>query len=668
MLRRHCSLRHLACWVTAIALLHLHLSAVAVAPQTQTLDSDYPLASHWPYGASVTSETLSGAGNRAVFFGEGTALRIAEFNLSDELEVIAEVRTGYPVQFIDVSSNGRLLAVSDGAKWVTLIDISNRLNPIIRDRYEIENGRVPQGVKLVDNDLLLVAVTPAGLWALDISAPDNIALAGQYIETGTNFVFDVEVLGDYAFLADDEEGLSVIDISNPASMSLNQRLSQFSQASHISLSGTTAFVSRRNLGVSMLDIDVNTTPPVLTELGTVDTALFPSGFGLAYRAEQAANGYLAVADGENGVVMLDISTPASPQFLRASNDNVQSLSLLGNLAIAHRHVGYNNSALYGYILINNARGAATPLTPDFTVPVFSNITNVDVDALNRRVVASSESSGLVVIDASDPNAPETGAWFNTGDQVQAAVLIGQTVAYADSDRDLKLVDVSDPANPVALPAFDFGSSHTVSDVVRFGDDAVLVATGFNGIKWLDLSDPLNPVLLGQWSEINNTSLYRLAAHGDVAVAISDNSVWVVDFSTPASPVMTHTFSIGQPILDADLVDNLLYLAAGIDGLRIWDIGTPGAPLELSDVDVAPAQANGVSAHNQTVYVAGDAFFGLLAFDVSDPTDPQFLQTVETPGTALKVDAGPEVLALADEGAGVRVFSARGDVIFIDGFD
>ena len=187
--------------------------------QNLTADSSipgYPEAGHWPYGPVTTIETYSGARD-LLLYGEGTVLQIADADNPEDLQPLAEVETGFMVNFIDILDNGQMAAVADRDKWISLIDIADPASPSLLGRYEVEDGRIPYGVAFgpADSNKLYAAVGPAGLWVIDISNPSNPTLDGAYIQPGTDFVFDVEVLGDFAFLADDLEGVTAIDVSDP---------------------------------------------------------------------------------------------------------------------------------------------------------------------------------------------------------------------------------------------------------------------------------------------------------------------------------------------------------------------------------------------------------------------------------------------------------------------
>ncbi len=632
--------------------------------------TDYPVEGHWPYGPSMASETWSdGNGTDILFYGEGTVLRIAKAGGSSGLVVYDEVRTNYPVHSIDVLENGSLVAISDDTKWVTLVNPQTS-PPLIVGRYEVEDGRKPSGLAFVDENLLVVAVQPAGLWALDISNPASITLAGNYVEPGTDFVFDVEVLGDFAFLADDNEGVSAINISDPTNLFLSNRFAAATRASHISIYENKAYVSRGSQGLTILELDVTQNPVAITDLGTVDDIHMPAGFGSFRRTEKASNGLLVVSDSTqgNGVVLMDATDPAIPTVYGGTSAPNSGLAVLGNYAYSSRPSWYNSHGIYVYDLnATSGGGHIAPVEVDY-LPLITESVNIDVG--NDIITLATSQSGIVMIDSSNPSSPITGSWINNlgNSTVAAAVKVNNTVAVANYGSSLKLVDVTDIVNPNILPELDFGNGHIVQFVEKAGTDAAVVATGSQGVKWVNLSDPLSPVVLGTWVESSNRSINRLIVNQDMVIAFSNATAWIIDFSNKISPQELDTFSYSRPILDGDVDGNILYLANDIDGLRILDISVPTNATELATFSTNPTYANGVSVKNNIAYIAADTFYGMLLVDVSTPASPQYLSTIETPGNAKKVEATDDLLVLADYDSGLRIWSKSTDFMFENGFE
>ena len=105
------------------------------------------------------------------------------------------------------------------------------------------------------------------------------------------------------------------------------------------------------------------------------------------------------------------------------------------------------------------------------------------------------SSGLVVVDISNPAAPRPVGSISTGDP--ASNLVVDAFAFlAGGERGLIVIDVSNPAMPVEVAAVeDVGDA---DDVVLDGNIAY-VAAGSDGLTAIDISVPTAPRLIGRLS-------------------------------------------------------------------------------------------------------------------------------------------------------------------------
>jgi hypothetical protein len=103
-------------------------------------------------------------------------------------------------------------------------------------------------------------------------------------------------------------------------------------------------------------------------------------------------------------------------------------------------------------------------------------------------------------------------------------------------------------------------------------------------------------------------------------------------------------------LQVEVVNDFLYVADGIRGLRIADISNPLVPIEVGSVELAGSFSFAVCADGDFVYVAnGDK--GLWAIDVSDPANPVEVGFFDSPGNAWRVFGKDRKIYLADEGGG-----------------
>jgi len=149
-----------------------------------------------------------------------------------------------------------------------------------------------------------VADGDAGLRVVDVSSPANPTEVSFYDTLG--YANGVAVAGDYAYVAA-YGGLWVMDISTPA----NPTESGFCDTGGVgvAVAGGYAYIVE-NTGshpgsdgwLRVVDVSTPTSP---TEVGFYDTPGWAEGVAVA-------RGYAYVADGDGGLRVLDVSTPSNP--------------------------------------------------------------------------------------------------------------------------------------------------------------------------------------------------------------------------------------------------------------------------------------------------------------------------------------------------------------------
>ncbi|MBE9263269.1 hypothetical protein IQ224_14180 [Microcystis sp. LEGE 00066] len=75
---------------------------------------------------------------------------------------------------------------------------------------------------------------------IDISNPSNPIFKGNYDNT-SGYAFDVQIVGNYAYLADWDSGLQIIDISNPTNPTLKGNYNTSGYAVGVQIVGKYAY-------------------------------------------------------------------------------------------------------------------------------------------------------------------------------------------------------------------------------------------------------------------------------------------------------------------------------------------------------------------------------------------------------------------------------------------
>ncbi|MFN9172750.1 MAG: DUF4347 domain-containing protein, partial [Dolichospermum sp.] len=232
-----------------------------------------------------------------------------------------------------------------------------------------------RGVQVVGN-YAYVADSDSGLQIIDISNPSTPTLKGNYNTSGA--AFGVQVVSNYAYVADVYSGLQIIDISNPTTPTLKGNYDTSGWAYGVQVVGNYAYVADYFSGLQIIDISNPTTP---TLKGNYDTSGYAQGV-------QVVGNYAYVADGGTGLQIIDISNPSTPTLKGNYNTsgNARGVQVVGNYA----YVADSGSGLQIIDVSEFTNKAPTNLTLSTSTvaenqiigTVIGNLTTTDTDTAN----------------------------------------------------------------------------------------------------------------------------------------------------------------------------------------------------------------------------------------------------------------------------------------------
>ncbi|HEU4929788.1 MAG TPA: choice-of-anchor B family protein [Candidatus Krumholzibacteria bacterium] len=189
-----------------------------------------------------------------------------------------------------------------------------------------------------------------------------------------------------------------------------------------------------------------------------------------------------------------------------------------------------------------------------------------------------------------------------------------------SGNDSRVIDISDPASPIVIPA-GFPSAHTL----QISPGGIMFAE-FPGLRIYDLATPASPTQLFQSGGEGHDStpkgtdrLYDF--HGrdgtviwNVADPANPDTLGVID---DPSIVFHHSGDVTEDQRYLYLCDELA--SGSVPDITIWDIQDPASPVRVGQL------GDGATVHN--IYVVGDLAYvayysaGFRVYDLANPTQP-----------------------------------------------
>jgi len=395
--------------------------------------------------------------------------------------------------------------------------------PIIDDGYttDIEKGQ-SVSVELVasdaDDDPIAFKLSSAPIYGELRGYIYGSGIVGEAFLGGGNGIRGVAASNDgqYAFLADYDNGFKIMDISDPKKPVLVGSDLFYAQLYNVTLSNDNQF---------------------------------------AY-----------VSSARYGMLVYDVSDPTRPVYL---NQLISSGIPLSAVISSDDQLLY--IADYSHFTIANVSNPAIPVISS-SIEVADNAWDITLSSDGSMVFLASQSL-MLVIDVSDPESPVVLSSFETDGVARGITLSDdyKTAYLANGNSGMQIVDVSEVALPVMMGSIP--SDSFINDLIMSADGKTLTTLDREGlIRMIDIADPAKPVEIR--SVLSGRDSWRLTQSADGKMAyIADgySGFKVVDIGYSARPVGSYIESNVTYIHTADSAINDSFAIVANDGLDDSDV-------------------------------------------------------------------------------------------------
>ena len=286
-------------------------------------------------------------------------------------------------------------------------------------------------------------------------------------------------------------------------------------------------------------------------------------------------------------------------------------------------------------VVNYSSGSGSnTLTFNYTIGAGHNSADLDYVATNSLVVPGGLNLGTPIYEDTDSDA--------------SGITISGNYAYvADYTSGLAIIDISDPTNP-GTPVYRDTNGSAIGVTVR--GNYAYVADYTSGLAIIDISNPSSP---GTPVYRATSKAYGVAISGNYAyVAAGLSGLAIIDISNPASPGAPVYRNTNGTARGVAISGNYAYVADRSSGLAIIDISNPASP-GTPVYRKADGLALGITISGNYAYVADD-IYGLAIIDISDPTNPGTPENEYTTGDAYEVAINGNYAYVANWGSGLAV--------------
>ena len=222
----------------------------------------------------------------------------------------------------------------------------------------------------------------------------------------------------------------------------------------------------------------------------------------------------------------------------------------------------------------------------------------DVSAVPGIALVAAGSSGLQVVDVSDPTAPII---VGQAELPASIVAASGTKAAVANQQDLHIVDFADPRAPLVRTSF------TLPDVILDLDlegDRLFVAT--KGLMIIDVSDPSHLSILG--SSDTSDWVHAVDVVGDRAYVGNTERFRILDVSVPSAPSLMGSMELEEFIWDIAIRGGFAYLGSEYAGMIMANVSNPSAPHLIGGVDT-PGYVRSLDIGLNGVYIADSFNYG-----------------------------------------------------------
>ncbi len=484
---------------------------------------------------------------------------------------VSDVTNPQKVGASSFSGRGYSVAVGDGGdvfaaayngnQRVLVLDVADPANPTIKASRDMRQYAVDIDVS---GDFIYVAANFEGFLVFDVSDPanpDSVAAFNQNMGKVSTILAD----GGVAYTLDPDSGLVISNVSDPTNPSAAGLIETAELPERMDKLGNYVIVAEGMYGAEIFDVSDPSSP---TLAGTIRSP------GIAYDVAVVDN-YAILGIGNFGVQIADVSDASAASYVQFFNTNGAVLGV----TVAGDTIGLADGDVYSQILHN--QGEFT-YDPDQTGGVFSSATDVVIED-NKFYLSTEKGLQLVVYGGLfQKSFSPKGKYLSSG-EAQAVDKVGDIAYLAEGDSGISILDVSSDGGSseynfpeLSRLPFTTGSAHDIK--VKGG--YAFVAGGMRGLMVIDVSDPAAPALTKELSLGDPTFVraQQLAISNDTAYIAAMAKIVLVDISDPMNPSIIASGDAADQALAVTPKDGFLYTAEGLSGLGIYKLS--GEPSQM----------------------------------------------------------------------------------------
>jgi hypothetical protein len=378
----------------------------------------------------------------------------------------------------------------------------------------------------------------------------------------------------------------------------------------VAVSGNYAYCAFVN-GLVVLDITNPATPNFVSRCYQSNEA----------RGIELVGNYVYLASGTSGLRIMDVTSPTAPIEIGtfATSGPAKNLVVSGNYAYV-----INDST--GLQILDITNSANPQLIGSYSIP---QLNGIFIRGNYAYLVAN--SMGLRILDISNPSNPSVvGNYYIQGyseDVYVSGNYAYLAYSYNGMSSRLLIIDISDSTNPIPV-----STTFILNGIYRILVEGNYAYLGDNGFAVYDISNPASPNRIDYLSGFNDRNMQKIG--NVIFIACRDwGGLKIINVSNPSNPILTGSYDTPYYILSSSILGNYAYVVDLNDGLYILNIANPNNPVLITKITTSDSPYD-VSISGNYAYVANSA--GLQVFNISNPSNPMLVGSNTSLGYSYRI--------------------------------
>jgi hypothetical protein len=505
-----------------------------------------------------------------------------------------------------------------------LINVSNPTQPFLQGKY----SRYLYDVKLHDNFAYLLCPGNQAInygdviQIVDISDATNPIFIGEldYSLIG-GFLWDICINNNYIFSPSAGE-LIVIDITTP---SLPEEITRLDiNGADIVVPYKDYILAGNSTTLKIVDVHTPSAPILIKEL--------PLSMG-DITSICTSNDTIYIADFSHPkIIAINVTDIENPTQI----STIQNYTTIGNSwkALAYKTTMDSDNLLYcsdyrlGLFCFNVTNSSDIVLIGSFDTNCKTTAITVDSDYvyLCSRREGPYYPSRLEIISIANKSKPVLVGKHDFQKDTLRHIVVSSGLAFLSlAAGGLVIMNISNPAQPMLLGSYDHNATVGFFENLWYDSTTQLVyiTHPYYDLLIINCSNPTTPTLVSTFEIGEPFYMSNLFIEDEVAYLTSsgsEGSLALVNVSTPQEPTLLSWTTVGDAIMDIQILEHRAYLVMQYNYLAIIDVSTPTAPSKVSSLKNWWFQTQTLFVNNSKVFIAQYAA-GLRVVDTSNPANP-----------------------------------------------